>query len=154
MRTTASHLSVSSDRFEATVSARWLRAKELLHGAIGFLDRVAVVHCTGKVGIRKSDSTVGAVAQDVARRGLAVDAKEEAGLRIHVGVAPAVEYDAGDVAARIEAAGREHVGELLPEPALVLRERGPEQLRASSAALFAYGKAGLCEQHLDSQHCR
>ena len=99
------------------------RAKALADSAIRFTDRVAVIHGTGKIGIRKSDSTVGAVAEHVAGRGLAVDAEEKAGLRIHAGVSPSVEDHPRDVAAWIEAPRSELVRELLPERALVLRER-------------------------------
>src|SRR5687768_5219347 len=137
-----------------TLSALDLGADELLHGSICFADRVAVIHCAGKIGVRKSDSTVGAVAQDVARRGLAVDAEEEAGLRIHVRVTPAVEDDPGDVSTRIEAPRREHVAELLPERALVLRERRTQELSASAAALLANREPRSREQHFDGQHRR
>jgi len=51
-------------------------------------------------------------------------------------VTPAIENDPGDVAPRIEAARREHVGHLLVERSLVLRERSAEQLRALSASLL------------------
>jgi hypothetical protein len=53
-------------------------------------------------------------------------------------VAPAIENDPGDVPPRIEAAGREHVTELLAKGTLALREGGAEQLRAPSAALLSY----------------
>jgi hypothetical protein len=70
---------------------------------------------TGEIGIRKSDPTMRTVTKDVTRRWLPIEAKEESRLRIHVGVPPAIENDSGDVSARIEAAGREHVGHLLAE---------------------------------------
>ena len=80
-----------------------------------------------KIRVGKRDPTVRTIPQDVPRRRLAVAPEEEPRLRVHVRVTPAIENDAGDVPARIEAAGREHVGELLAESALVLRERGAEQ---------------------------
>jgi hypothetical protein len=50
-----------------------------------------VIHRAGEIGIGERDPTMRLLAQDVAWRRLAIDPKEEAGLRIHVGVAPAVE---------------------------------------------------------------
>ena len=111
-----------------------------------------MIRSAGEIGVRESNSTVRTIAQDVARRGFAVDAEKESRLRIHVRVTPAIENDPGDVPSRIEAAGREHVAELLAERALVLRERSAEQLRASSAPLLSDRQSGLCEQHFDGQH--
>ena len=81
-----------------------------------------MIHRSRKIGICKRDPAMSPVAQDVSRRGLAVRAEEKAGLRIDVGMAPAIENDARDVAPRVEAAWGEHVAELLAEDALVLRE--------------------------------
>src|SRR6266550_9211031 len=108
----------------------------------------------GEIGIRKRDPPVRTIPQDVPRRRLAVDPEEKPGLRIHVRVTPTIENDAGDVPAWIESAGREHVGELLAERALVLRERGAEQLRASPTPLLRDRAAGLGEEDLDGQHRR
>ena len=58
---------------------------------------------TGEIRIRESDSTMRAVAENIAQRGLAVDAKKESRLRIHIRVAPAVQNDPGDIPTRIEA---------------------------------------------------
>ena len=96
----------------------------------------------------------GCVAQHIPRRRLAAHAEEEARLRIHVRVTPAIQDDPRDVATRIEAAGREHVGELLAERALVLRERCPQELRAPLRTLLGDRQPGLREQHLDRQHRR
>src|SRR5881296_2239535 len=105
----------------------------------------------GEIRIRKRDPAVRPIPQNIPLRRLAIRPKEKPGLGIHVRVAPAIENDAGDVSARIESAGGEHVGELLAERALVLRERGAEQLRASPAALFGDREAGLREEDLDGQ---
>ena len=105
-----------------------------------------------KIRIRKRDPPVWTIPQDVPRRRHAVGAEEKPRLRIHVRMTPAIENDAGDVAARIESAGREHVGELLAERALVLRERRAEQLRASPAPLLGDRQARLREEDLDGQH--
>src|SRR5207344_1987325 len=87
-------------------------------------------------------------------RRLAARAEEEARLRIHVRVAPAVQDDPGDVAARIEPARGEHVAELLAERALVLRERRPQQLRAPVRTLLGDRQPGLSEKDLDREHRR
>src|SRR5437762_139871 len=89
-----------------------LRNRELLHRAIRFTNRVPMVAGPGKVRIRKRDPAVRPIPQDIPRRRLAIDPKEKPRLRIHVRVAPAIENDAGDVPARIESPGSEHVGEL------------------------------------------
>ena len=84
-----------------------------MDSTVGFANRVAVIRCSSEIRIGKRDATVRPVAQNVARCGLAVQAKEEAWLWIHVRVASAIQDDAGDVAARIEPARSEHVGHLL-----------------------------------------
>src|SRR5439155_12371599 len=101
---------------------------------------------SSKIRIRKRDPTVRTIPQDVPRRRLAIDTEEKPRLRIHVRVTPAIENDAGDVPARIESAGREHVGELLAKCALVLRERRAEQLRACPAPLLGDRQAGLGDE--------
>jgi hypothetical protein len=58
-----------------------LGAEELLHGAVRFVDGVAVIHRAGQVGVRERDPAARPVAQDVARCGPATDADEEAGLK-------------------------------------------------------------------------
>jgi hypothetical protein len=113
-----------------------LSVKELLHRAICFADGVAVIHCAGKIGIRKRDSTVRSVAQYVTRRGIAVDAEKESRLWIHIRVTPPIQNNCGDVSTRIEAAGREHVTKLFPECALILGERSAEQLRTPPGSLL------------------
>ena len=117
----------------------WLigRLDQLLHRPIRLANRIPVIPRAGEIRIRKRNPPVRLTAQHIPRRRLAVDAEEEARLRIHVRVAPPIQNDPRDVSARIEPAGREHVAELLAEGALVLRERSPEQLRAPSAPLLA-----------------
>ena len=84
----------------------------------------------GKISIRKSNPAMW-IPQDIPWRWVAIDAKNESRLRIHVRVTPPIENDPRDVPARIESAGREHVGHLRPKRALMLCERDAEQLRAS-----------------------
>src|SRR5260221_2084710 len=107
-----------------------------------------------KIRVGKRDPTVRTTAQDVPWRWLAVAAEEKPRLRIHVRVTPAIENDAGNVSARIEPAGREHVGELLAERALVLRERGAEQPRASPAPRPGDREVWLGVEDPDGQHRR
>ena len=85
---------------------------------------------TREIRIRKRNPTVRLIPQDIPRRRLAVHAKEKTRLRIYVRVSPAIEDDSRDVPARIESAGRKHVGQLLAERSLILRERSAEQLRS------------------------
>src|SRR3954467_1581072 len=93
---------------------------------------------TRKIRIRKRNPPVRLIPQHVPRRRLTIHAKEKSRLRIHVSVTPTIENDSRDVFPRIEATGREHVGHLLAECSLVLREGSAEQLRASSAPLLSY----------------
>ena len=85
----------------------------------------------GEIRISKSNPTVRLIPQHIPRRRLAVDAEEKSRLWSHVRVSPAIEDDSGDVPARIEATGREHVGHLFAERSLVLGEGSAEQLRSS-----------------------
>ena len=64
-------------------SLHTLGAVQLLDRAISLADRVAMIHGAGEIGICKRDATVWPIAQDVARRRLAAQTEEEAGLRIH-----------------------------------------------------------------------
>src|SRR5712691_9748691 len=99
-------------------TSRWLDFYELHHRAIRLADRITMIRRARKIGIRKRNPSMRTPAQDVPRRRLAVRAKKESRLRIHVRVAPAIENDSRDVSARIESAGREHVVQLLAEPPL------------------------------------
>src|SRR5712671_408933 len=120
-------------------------SEELVHGALGFADRVAMIHRSGQIGVRKRDAPMRRIAQDVARGGLAARAEEKAGLGIHVGMSPPVEDDPGDVAPWVEPARSEHVAELRAESPLVLREGRAEQVCSAAAPLFADGQAGAGE---------
>ena len=107
-----------------------------------------------KICIGESDPTVRMIAQDIARRRLAVDAEEESRLRIHVRVSPAIENDSGDIPAWIESTRREHVGHLLAECSLVLGERSAEQLCTPLQALLRDRESGLGKQYLNSEYRR
>src|SRR5437762_13394447 len=119
-------------------STRWRRQSEQLADcAIRFSNRIPVIARTRKIRIRKRNPPMRRTTQHIPRRRLAVRAEEKSRLRIHVRVSPAIEDDSRDVSARIESAGREHVGHLFAECSLVLCEGSAEQLRASSAALLS-----------------
>src|SRR5438552_3854834 len=108
----------------------------------------------GEIRIRKRDPTVRLIPQHIPRRRLAVRAEEKSRLRIHVRVSPAIEDDSRDVPARIKPAGREHVGHLLAERPLILRERSAEQFHTALCALLGYRAPGLREENLYSEHRR
>src|ERR1051326_1397160 len=141
-------------RISTSGSSPSLGAGELRDGAVRFANRVPMIHRTGQIGVRERNAAMRSVAQHVARGRPAVRPKEETRLRIHVGMTPAVENDAGDIAPRIEAAGGKHVAELGAKGALVARERCAQELRATAAALLADRHTGLREQNLDRQHRR
>ena len=93
-----------------------------MDGAIGFANRVAMIRGAGEIGVGERNASVRTIAQDIAGRGISVQAEEEAGLWIDVGVPPAIQDYTGDVAPWVEAAGREHIRHLLTQRALVLCE--------------------------------
>ena len=121
------------------------RIQELAYGALGFHEGVAMVHCSGQIGMGEGDAAEGAAAQRFAGGWFAVEAEKEAGLRIDEGMAEAIEDDAGNVAFGIEARGGKHVGELLADAAFVVGEGSGEDLRAAELALRTSGKPGLAE---------
>ena len=69
-------------------------------------------------------------------------------------MSPPIENDPRDVPPRIEPARREHVGHLLANGSLVLRERSAEHLRTPLSALLGDRESGLGEQYLNSEHRR
>ncbi len=69
---------------------------------MGFQDGCAVIHDAGQVGIGEADAVEGRGAQDLSRGWLAVLAEEKAGLGAQIGMAPAVQNYAGDIALGIE----------------------------------------------------
>src|SRR3954464_6582217 len=105
-----------------------------------------------KVGVRKCDPAVRMTPQNVPWRRPAARAKEEARLRIHVCVTPAVEDDPRNIPARIESAGREHVAELLAEHPLILREGRTQQLRPPPPSPLPPARPGAGAEHCDGAH--
>ena len=71
--------------------------------AVPFLNCDLVIHHAGEVCIGKGDSSEGHFTKNVSRGRLAVFAEEESGLRIHVGMAPTVQNNSGNVVPRVEA---------------------------------------------------
>src|SRR5256885_16631129 len=87
--------------------------------------------------MRERDSAERAVAEGIAGRGVAIQTKEEAGLRINEGVTKAVEHDSGDIALGVKTGRGEHLGHLLAYFPLVVGERSGQQFRASELPLSA-----------------
>src|SRR4051812_35875485 len=96
---------------------------DLPNGALGFQDRRAVVHDAAQVGVGEGDAAEGILLQELAGRGHSRASEKEAWLGAEVGVSPTVQDDAGDIAASVEAAAREHLGELPADAAFVIAER-------------------------------
>src|SRR5437764_15324720 len=82
-----------------------LSLEELPDGPIGLPDGVAVLSRAREIGVSKRYMAEGTVTQHVTWSGLAVHAKEEPWLRVHVRVPPPIEHDPGDVAVRGEPTG-------------------------------------------------
>src|SRR2546428_2279351 len=72
-------------------------------------------------------------------------AEEEAGLRAQIGVPPAVEDDAGNVALRIKSNGRKHLRELLADTAFVFAERRGEKFATTAMTLRFGGQTWIRE---------
>ena len=76
--------------------------EQLPHGAFGLENRATMVHDSRQISIGKCNATERRSSQDFAGRRLAVPAEEKAGLRIEIGVPPAVENDSLNIAPRIK----------------------------------------------------
>jgi len=79
-------------------------------------------------------------AADSPRRRLSVLAEEETRLRAEVGVAPAIQNQAGDVAAGVEARRLQTSWRIVADPALVLAEWSGHQLDAALGDCRPMGK--------------
>src|SRR5256885_5657469 len=95
-----------------------------------------VGHRPRQVRIRKGNSAKRGAAQNVARGGFGLCTKEEAGLWAQISMAPPIENDRGDIAARVETRLREHPGELLADAAPVLVDTRAEHFSAPAHSLF------------------
>src|SRR5712692_6270189 len=95
-------------------------------------NRRAVVHNSGQIGIGKRDAAERCVPQHFSWCRSSVFAKKETRLRTQVGVSPAVQDDARNVAAGIKPRLRKHQDELLADAPFVLAERRGEQLRTAA----------------------
>src|SRR5262249_738795 len=93
--------------------------------------------------VGKGHAAEGSGTKYFARCRCAIGAKEEAGLRTEVGVAPAIQNDAGDMALDVKTHTGKHLGKLFTDLALVLAERSGKELGASSLALFFGGEARI-----------
>src|SRR5438270_12196079 len=95
---------------------------DLTDGAARFEYGHAVSHDSGQIRIGECDAPVRVLAQYVAGSGFTVFAEEEARLRAHVGVAPAVQNDAGDVAISVKPGFAKHSSELVADLLLIAAE--------------------------------
>src|SRR5271169_1631617 len=96
-----------------------------------------MVHDASQIRIRKGDAAERGVAQDFTRSRLSARAKEESRLRTQIGVAPAVQDNAGDVAPGIESSTRKHHRELLADAAFVFSKRRRDEFRAPARDLLS-----------------
>src|SRR2546427_2863314 len=93
----------------------------------------------GKMGVGERDGAEGAGAENFGGRGIPASTEEEAGLRTQIGVPPAVEHDAGNVALHVESNGRKHLGELVADSAFVFAEGSGEKF-ATAAMTLRFGR--------------
>ena len=113
-----------------------------------------MVHGSGQIGVRKCDTPERRTPQNLAGSRLTIAPKEEPGLRTEIGMSPAIQDNAGDVAPRVEAAAREHIAELLTDLALVIFERCSQQLCAAALPLLFGGSARVGVQNFQGEHDR
>ena len=111
----------AEDAWQAACSEQGAHAQSEDY-ALGFKDGAAMVHNSGEICIRKSNSSKRRGAKDFSRRRLAIFAEEEARLWIQISMSPAIQNDSGDVALGIAPRAREHVSKLLANLAFVFRE--------------------------------
>src|SRR3954466_6708127 len=104
-----------------------------------------MVHDAGEIGIGECNPAVRCLAQDIAWSRLAVFAEEEARLWAEVGVAPAIQNDAGDIAIGIEAGTPKHGSELFPDSPFVCSKGRRYELGSSSDSLLLKGETRVRE---------
>ena len=90
-------------------------------------------------------------AEHIAWRGLAIAAGVEAWAGRDVGVSPAIEDDAGDIALGVESARAEHLHHLLEDRGLVVAVRRAEEARAGDLALFRQWETVLVERDIERE---
>ena len=95
-----------------------------------------MVHDAGQIGIRERYATEWRSPQNFARCGFSILAEEKAGLRIQVGVSPAVQNDSFNVPPRIKPDAAEHLSELLADFSLVIPERRGQHFSAAAVSLI------------------
>src|SRR4026207_122560 len=98
--------------------------EQLSHGAFGLENRTTMVHDSSQIRIGTCNTAEGRSSQDFAGRGLSVPAEEKAGLRIEVGVPPAVKNDSFYIPPCIKTGGAKHFSKLLADFSFVIAERG------------------------------
>src|SRR3954467_15481348 len=101
----------------------------------------------------KEDAAV-RLANDLMRSRLAVGSKEETGVRGDVGVAPAIEHDAGNIAPCIESCGSEHFRHLFAQLPFILSVARGQELGSSGHALCRGIDIGLQYGNVESQNER
>src|SRR6476620_348578 len=87
--------------------------EQLSHGAFGLENRATKVHDSSQISIGKCNTAEGRSSQDFAGSGLSVPAEEKPGLRIQIGVTPAVQNDSLNIAPRIKTEAAKHFSKLL-----------------------------------------
>src|SRR4029077_20363134 len=102
--------------------------------------------------MRESNASEWTIPQRVARRGFPVAPKEEAGLRVDKGMAEPIHHDSGDVALRVKARLREHLGHLFSHSAFVVSERRRKNFGASELPLRPRRQSRFREIDEKGQH--
>src|SRR5277367_4338390 len=98
-----------------------------------------MIHCAGEVRVGKRDTAERRITQNLSRRRLAVFSEEKSWLRTQIGMPPAIQYDACDVAALVKAGVREHGHKLFTNTLLVVAKGSGEHLRAPAMSLLFRG---------------
>src|SRR5262245_64909473 len=109
--------------------------EKLAGSPLTFFDGCHVTRVSREVRISERDSTERGIAQDIAEGGLPVLAKKESRLWAGVGMSPAIENDAGDIAFCVKLRCVEHIGQLVTNLALVLAKGSGNELGAAARVL-------------------
>src|SRR5579862_5720852 len=99
-----------------------------------FQNRATMIHHPRKISIRKRDSAKSRRSQNLSGRRLSIHAKKEPGLRVQVRMPPAVQNNAGNIAACLETRARKHVRELFANLTFVVAKRRIQNFFSSPAS--------------------
>src|SRR5580700_2007623 len=136
----ASSLGVSRNSADPGYSVSRLTTHHLVqqlpHSPMRLQYRVAMVHGSSQIRIRKRDPPKRGSSQNIARRPLAIAPEKKSWLRGKVGMAPPIQNNSRNILLRAKPRGLKHIGELLPDSPFILAERRSDHFAAPAMSLL------------------